>query len=221
MSMSARYRMLFGFALTSVAIITVALVVFANRPASPPLIQGLLLTEASPLPDFKLLDHRGEPFSNRDLQGRWHLVSYGFTSCPDICPTTLSELSQLLSKLGDRADDLEILFYTVDYRRDTAEQLAAYLPFFNDAFVGLTHLDNPENPHLPFEQGLGMAARLVPGEDPNSTEYQVLHGNTLFLLNPQGELQAIFQPDIREGVHSFDPDKLLTDYLAIRQYLAG
>lgn len=212
--------MLVGFVLTSAVIITVAVAVFANRPAPPPQIQGLLLTEASPLPTFKLLNHRGEPFSNRDLQGRWHLVSYGFTTCPDICPTTLAQLSLLVAKLEDRADDLEILFYTVDYQRDTSEQLAAYLPFFNKAFVGLTHLDDPKNPHLPFEQGLGIAARLVPGNAPNSSDYQVLHGNTLFLLNPQGELQAIFQPGNSEGAYSFDPDKLAEDYLAIRQYLA-
>lgn len=222
MSFSARRRMLAGFMLANIAIIAVAAIVYNGRPLSAPLIQGVLLVDASPLRSFRLLDQRGQVFSNRDLQGRWHLVSYGFTTCPDICPTTLSQLSMVIARLGERADDLGVLFYSVDHRRDTPSQLAAYLPFFNEGFVGLTHLDDPNNPHLPFEQGLGIVARLVPGEDPNSGEYQVIHGVTLFLLNPQGELQAILEPGTnRAGERSFDPGKVIADYLAIRQYLAG
>lgn len=222
MTLSARGRMLVGFVLANIAIVSVAAVVLANRPATPPDIQGVLLAQASPLPEFELLDQRGEPFTNRDLQGRWHLVSYGFTTCPDICPTTLSQLSLVMSRLGERASDLDVLFYTVDHRRDTAGQLDSYLSFFNEEFIGLTHLDDPDNPHLPFEQGLGIVARLVPAEDPDSGEYQVVHGVSLFLLNPRGELQAVFEPGYSgPGVRSFDPDKLLADYLAVRRYLAG
>jgi protein SCO1/2 len=221
MSLSGRSRMLLGFVLANLAMATVAAVVFITRPVSPPHIQGVLLAQANPLPAFSLLDHRGKPFSNKQLQGRWHLVSYGFTTCPDICPTTLSQLAVVVSRLGDRAKDLDVLFYTVDHRRDTVDQLAAYLPFFDERFIGLTHLDNPDNPHLPFEQGLGVAARLVPGEDPGAGDYQVIHGLTLFLLNPQGQLQAIFEPDAsRTGAGSFNPDTVVADYLAIRQYLA-
>lgn len=221
MSLSARSRMLLGFVLANIAIVAVAAAVYVNRPISPPQIQGVLLSEASALPAFRLLDQGGGTFTNNDLLGRWHLVSYGFTTCPDICPTTLSQLSTAITQLGDHADDLRVLFYTVDHRRDTVNQLAAYLPFFNEEFVGLTHLDDPDNTHLPFEQGLGMVARLVPNEDPDSSDYQVVHGLTLFLLNPRGELQAIFEPgNAGLGVRSYQPDKLAADYLAVRQYLA-
>jgi protein SCO1/2 len=221
MSLSARTRMLLGFVLANMAIVAVAAVVYINRPASPPQIQGVLLAQATPLPTFRLLDQGGETFTNSDLLGRWHLVSYGFTTCPDICPTTLSQLSSAITQLGEEADDLRVLFYTVDHRRDTVSQLAAYLPFFNEEFIGLTHLDDPANAHLPFEQGLGMVARLVPDTDPDSSDYQVIHGLTLFLLNPQGELQAIFEPGSAGlGVRSYQPDKLAADYLAVRHYLA-
>tara|TARA_R110001599_G_scaffold353881_1_gene602111 strand:- start:106731 stop:107381 length:651 start_codon:yes stop_codon:yes gene_type:complete len=214
--------MLLGFVLANIAIIAVASAVYINRPPSPPQIQGVLLSEGSSLPAFRLLDQNGATFTNSDLLGRWHLVSYGFTTCPDICPTTLSQLSAAITQLGDRADDLQVLFYTVDHRRDTVSQLAAYLPFFNEEFVGLTHLDDPDNTHLPFEQGLGMVARLVPDADPDSSDYQVVHGLTLFLLNPKGELQAIFEPgNASLGLRSYNPDKLAADYLAVRQYLAG
>lgn len=220
MSLSARSRMLLGFVLANIAIVVVAAAVYINRPTSPPQIQGVLLSEASSLPAFSLLDQGGDAFTNSDLLGRWHLVSYGFTTCPDICPTTLSQLSAAITQLGDQADDLRVLFYTVDHRRDTVSQLAAYLPFFNEEFVGLTHLDNPDNTHLPFEQGLGMVARLVPDADPDSSDYQVVHGLTLFLLNPRGELQAIFEPgNAGLGERAYHPDKLAADYLAVRQYL--
>ena len=93
MSLSVRGRLLSGFVLANIAIIAVASAVYMHRPTPPPQIQGVLLSQASPLPAFSLLDQNGATFTNSDLLGRWHLVTYGFTTCPDICPTTLSELS--------------------------------------------------------------------------------------------------------------------------------
>jgi protein SCO1/2 len=217
--------MLLGFTLANTAMALVAAALFFNRPASPPLIQGVLLTDGRPVQDFSLLDHHGKHFTNRELLGQWHLVSYGFTTCPDICPTTLSQLSEATARLGEYEDDLQVLFYSVDHRRDTVQQLAAYLPFFSPDFVGLTHVDDPGNPHIPFEQSLGIVARLQPNLKDGSADpddYQVQHGVTLFLLNPEGELQAIFEPDqVAPGVHAYDPERLVSDYLAVRRYLEG
>jgi protein SCO1/2 len=225
MSMSARSRMLAGFLLANIAIATVAAIVFLNRPATPPLIQGVLLPDSRALQDFSLLDHNNAVFTNENLKGRWHLVSYGFTTCPDICPTTLSQLSIVATTLEkEDREDLRYLFYTVDHRRDTVGQMASYVPFFHPEFIGLTHVDNSENPHLPFEKSLGITAQLIPdsepGTEPDANSYSVNHGVTLFLINPAGELQAIFQPDTKTpGAHSFDPEIILRDYLAIRDYL--
>jgi protein SCO1/2 len=102
--------------------------------------------------------------------------------------------------------------------------MASYVPFFHPEFIGLTHVDNSENPHLPFEKSLGITAQLIPdsepGTEPDANNYSVNHGVTLFLINPAGELQAIFQPDTKTpGAHSFDPEIILRDYLAIRDYL--
>ncbi|HCD57056.1 MAG TPA: hypothetical protein DEQ90_16655, partial [Halieaceae bacterium] len=85
--------MLLGFVLANSAIAAVAATLFLNRPLPPPQIQGVLLPESRELARFVLTDHRGDAFSNSDLEGRWHLVSYGFTSCPDVCPATLAELA--------------------------------------------------------------------------------------------------------------------------------
>jgi protein SCO1 len=223
--LSPRARMLTGFLLANIAIAVTAALVLLNRPASPPQIQGVLLPQARELPAFRLLDHHNLVFTNENLKGRWHLVAYGYTTCPDICPTTLSQLAIVTRQLENQGrSDLRVLFYTVDYRRDTVAQLASYVPFFHPDFIGLTHVDDSDNPHLPFEQGLGIVARLVPATghdiDPAANEYQVLHGVTLFLINPKGELQAIFEPDKSlSGTQSFNADTVLRDYLAIRRYL--
>jgi protein SCO1/2 len=223
--MSARSRMLAGFVCANLAIAAVAAIVLFNRPATPPLIQGVLLPEGRELQAFSLVDHHNNVFTRAELKGRWHLVSYGFTTCPDICPTTLSQLAIVADELDKQGrDDLVFVFYSVDHRRDTVSQMASYVPFFHTDFIGLTHLDDPENPHLPFEKSLGIAAQLVPntepGAEPDANDYSVNHGVTLFLINPQGELQAIFQPDTSTpGSHSFDPEIILRDYLAIREYL--
>jgi len=226
LSLSPRTRLLSGFLAANACIAVAVALLLLNRPPSPPLIQGVLLPEGRPLAPFQLLDHHNAPFTNDDLIGRWHLVSYGFTTCPDICPTTRNQLAIVHRRLRqqDRADDLRILFYTVDHRRDTVAQMASYVPFFDPEFVGLTHLDDSENRHLPFEKSLGIAAQLVPSTgpevDPADNEYEVLHGVTLFLINPEGELQAVFEPDYDGGgIHSFNPDTVLRDYLSIRDYL--
>ena len=223
--MSPRAKLLFGFLLANIAIAVTATLVLLNRPAAPPQIQGVLLPQARTLPNFRLLDHHNRVFTNEDLKGRWHLVSYGFTTCPDICPTVLSQLAMVKRRLQEQDHtDLRVLFYTVDHRRDTVAQMASYVPYFDPGFIGLTHRDDSENPHLPFEQGLGIVAQRVPATGPNTdpadNEYEVMHGVTLFLINPQGKLQAIFEPDNNQtGPQNFNPDTVLQDYLAIRRYL--
>ena len=225
MSVSIRTRFLLGFLLANTAIAVVAGLLIYNRPDPPPLIQGVLLPDALELRSFSLYDHHNQAFSNEDLKGRWHLVSYGFTTCPDICPTTLSELAGVAAQLQERGnDDLRFLFYTVDHRRDTSSQIASYLPFFHPDFIGLTHRDDSNNPHLPFEKSLGIVAQLVPviedGVEPDANNYKVYHGATLFLINPQGQLQAILEADEnKQGNQAFDQEKILRDYLAIRRYL--
>lgn len=216
--------------LANIVLALVAGAVWINKPAPPPQIQGVLLNQSKALGEFSLLDQNNKPFTNEDLVGRWHLVTYGFTTCPDVCPTTLYTLAEVAKRLdsnqieNSERDALKVLFYSVDHRRDTVDQLAVYVPFFHEQFLGLTHLDNSDNPHLPFEQGLGIFARLTPSDEQVDGEftnaYEVSHGVTLFLINPKGELQAILEPGEDEhGSQVFDEEKVLQDYLKIRQYL--
>ncbi|TXS94070.1 SCO family protein [Parahaliea maris] len=228
MSLSPKARMLVGILAANAALLCAAAWAIYQRPPAPPHIQGVYLDNSRALPDFTVLDQHGQPFGNRDLLGAWHLLSYGFTTCPDICPTTLNQLVSFTEALTGAEDTAapRILFYSIDYRRDTPQQLAAYLPYFDKDFIGLTHEDDPDNPHLGLEQGLGLLAQLEPLSDSEdaiaSNDYRVSHGVALYLLNPAGELQAVFKPvQTGAGLPGFAPETLVRDYRAVRQYVAA
>jgi cytochrome oxidase Cu insertion factor (SCO1/SenC/PrrC family) len=100
---------------------------YSGEPTAPP--QRLC---------FALSDHHGRPFTDRDLAGRFALVYFGYTFCPDICPTELGFIHRLLKRLGGTGDRLVPLFITIDPARDTAAVLAGYVPLFDPRMVGLT-----------------------------------------------------------------------------------
>jgi protein SCO1/2 len=87
---------------------------------------------------FELTDHTGKPFSSARLAGRPYAIFFGFTHCPDVCPTTLMEMSNNLNDLGADGDRLLVLFVSVDSARDTPERLAAFLSSFDPRIIGLT-----------------------------------------------------------------------------------
>jgi protein SCO1 len=87
---------------------------------------------------FELIDHNGKPFSSAALAGKPYAIFFGFTNCPDVCPTTLLMMTNALTKLGPEADSLKVIFVTVDPERDTSEQLRAYLSSFDPRIIGLT-----------------------------------------------------------------------------------
>ncbi|MDR0481451.1 MAG: SCO family protein [Gallionellaceae bacterium] len=88
-------------------------------------------------PNFHLTDFTGKPRQLSDFRGKVVVLFFGFTHCPEICPTTMSDLSRALKQLGADADKVQVLFITIDPERDTADVLAKYVPYFNPAFIGL------------------------------------------------------------------------------------
>lgn len=209
----------------TLGILAIGLLSLISVPDPPPQIRGILLQTPKPLPEFELRDHHNQTFTREELLGRWHILSYGFTSCPDICPTTLACLARVAKQLStEELADLRFLFYTVDHRRDTSAKLSIYLPYFHPDFLGLTHLDDSTNPHLPFEKGLGITAQLTPLDEmvdgKYTGAYSVAHGVMLYVINPRGELQAILEPrQTRSGIQHFEMEEVLRDYRAIRDYL--
>jgi protein SCO1/2 len=87
--------------------------------------------------DFLLTDHNGKPRTIADFRGKLVFVFFGYTHCPDICPTTLSDMAGIMKSLGPDADKLQVLFITLDHERDTPEVMAGYVPAFHPGFLGL------------------------------------------------------------------------------------
>lgn len=138
--------------------------------------------------EFALTDHRGQPFTHASLEGRWTLVFFGFTYCPDVCPTTMAFLDKFVGELeGTEAAQTEVVMISVDPARDTVAQLATYMPFFNADFTGVTgeFLDLfrvATNLNTPF--------RKVPGQ---GEDYQVDHSANVVLINPRGDYHGFFK----------------------------
>ena len=86
--------------------------------------------------DFKLVDHNGKPRTLADYRGKAVVMFFGYTQCPDVCPTTLAELAEAMKRLGPDADRVQVLFVTVDPERDTQDLLSKYVPAFDPRFVG-------------------------------------------------------------------------------------
>jgi protein SCO1/2 len=152
-------------------------------------INGLyLLDTPRNFGEFELVDHRGQPFNRARLEGGWTLVFFGFTFCPDICPTTMSFLNDFMGQLaGTEAEDTRVVMVTVDPARDTVEQLAKYVPYFNPEFIGVTgdFLDIHR-----FATALNTPFRKVSGE---GGEYQVDHSANVVLINPRGDYHGFFK----------------------------
>lgn len=196
------------------------------RSGAPALQQAILLSEPVSLGAFRLQDQHGQSVQAADLQGRWHLLSYGYSYCPDVCPLTLAKLANLQQQLASEAEfsQLDLLFYSIDPKRDSAVELAQYLQYFAADIRGLRPDPQAAASAKPFEQALSLRFNVQnDGVAPDSADYLVAHGIMLYLLNPDARLQAVFLPTTRPGVTvpEFDVDILQADYLAIRRYLAA
>ncbi|MEH6606315.1 MAG: SCO family protein, partial [Pseudomonadales bacterium] len=190
--------------------------------SGPPLIEGVVIPTPQATQQFSLVNHHNEKFNNTDLQGNWHIVAYGYTDCPDICPTTLAVLAQVEKQIlsNSQYTDLRVLFYTVDPQRDTVEKLSSYVPFFSSNFIGLTP-KKEQNGHTAFERSLGIRAVLtpLPEAEKDYKGYSVSHGVMLYVLNSQGQLQAVLKPEISsDGTQFFTAEKIYRDYTALRDY---
>lgn len=188
-----------GIRLTVLALlvfITVVIAGFVHRINQPRVmtvtemkINGLYLHEMPRnFGEIRLLDHHNQAFTRARLQGKWTLVFFGFTYCPDVCPTTMAFLNELVTQLeGTEAEDTQVVMVTVDPARDTVEQLASYVPYFNPGFIGVTgeFLDIHR-----FATALNTPFRKVPGQDEN---YQVDHSANVVLINPRGDYHGFFK----------------------------
>ncbi|MEA3197500.1 MAG: hypothetical protein QOF32_1552, partial [Gammaproteobacteria bacterium] len=130
----ATHSKFLSFALISIVGIAgiAASAIWHQRAAPIDLTTGVYLTPSRDVPDFSLIDHQGRTFGSMNLRGHWSLLFFGYTNCPDFCPTTLATLAALEKRLrADQAPVLpQVIFVSVDAKRDTPEQVAKYVPYF-------------------------------------------------------------------------------------------
>lgn len=155
-------------------------------------LQGVLRPEARELLDFSLTDQNGQPFNLNRFSDGWSFVFFGYTYCPDICPTTLTTLVSVYKQLeqqGESIENLNTFFISVDPQRDTPEVLRGYMSYFNEAFVGVTG----EKELLDaFARQFGAGYVVEPEQAPGV--YLVSHTSSIFLVDPQKRLRAHFSP---------------------------
>ncbi|WP_270934498.1 SCO family protein [Falsiroseomonas oryzae] len=157
----------------------------APSPGGVQLPQGLVL--GGP---FTLTDHTGRRVTEADFAGRFLLVYFGFTYCPDVCPTELGTIAAAVDALDGQADRVVPVFITVDPERDTQEAMADYVSRFHPRMVGLTGT----------EQQVAAAARAyrvfyAKVQRTDATDYLVDHSSFVYLVGPDGRVRALFRPD--------------------------
>jgi protein SCO1/2 len=159
-----------------------------HRAPAVDLTTGTLITPSRELPDFSLIDQQGRPFGPANLRGHWSMLFFGYTNCPDLCPTTLTTLAAMEKRLhAAKASVLpQVVFVSVDAKRDTPAQMAKYVPYFDPAFIGLTAADQPSIESV--AKKLGVSVIIQPAADGN---YTVDHSGAIFVVNPDGRLTAI------------------------------
>lgn len=156
--------------------------------------------------DFALTDHNGTPRRLADFKGRAVLVFFGYTQCPDVCPTTMSNMRELMTTLGPEAGRVQVLFVTVDPERDTPQLLAQYVPAFHPSFLGL-YGDAAATAATARE--FKIFYNKQPGSTPGS--YTVDHTAGNYLFDPRGRLRLYVR-------HGETPERMAQD---IKRLLAG
>jgi len=209
MSMYRARSWLLVAAIAAVAMLGAWLLKPVLQPKPTPVLQSAqLYPQAKALAPFALMDQHGQPFTNERLRGKWSFVFFGYTTCPDICPTTLTVFTQLYKQLpAELQADTQIVFATVDPERDTVAQLQQYMPFFHADFIGVT--GEPAAVDA-FTRSFGVAYSKIPQE---GGSYLVDHSVRVFLLDPRGARYALFAPD---GTSGFRAESLLADYRQLR-----
>jgi len=174
-----------------------------QKPKTITLQSGTLLQAPRPLGEFAAVDQDGAPVGRAQFEGHWTLIFPGFTSCPDICPTTLALLKNVHGSLGDDAAKLRVTLLSVDPERDTPERLKQYVHYFDPSFTGLS--TTPENLKT-VAQMFGIAYVKVPGATPET--YTMDHSAALIVVDPQARIAAYLTPP-------FDVTKLGADLRTI------
>ncbi len=183
-----------------------------NRVLSPVVMTNEQLSENGmfvyevprSIQDFSLRDHNGQPFTKNNLAGKWSLIFFGYTYCPDICPITLATIRQFeeLIKTAEEDAVIQVVMVTVDPQRDTPEKLGAYVKYFGEDYLGVTgeYIDI-----FNLARQVNIAFGYQPAEDGN---YLVSHSGEIVVVNPNGDFHGFFKVP-------HDPEKMVRNFRSV------
>jgi protein SCO1/2 len=186
--------------------IILALALLLGACDSKPQFASTDISGADYARDFALTDHTGKPRTMADFRGRAVVVFFGYTQCPDVCPTTLSGMTEVMKLFGEDANKVQVLFVTVDPERDTPQLLAQYVPAFHPSFIGL--YGDPQT-IAKTAQAFRVFYQKQPGSTPGT--YTVDHTAGSYVFDPQGRLRLYVK-------HGEKPELIAGD---LKQLLAG
>lgn len=186
--------------------LAVALNVAACSPTDKPAFHSTDITGAAYGKNFELTDHTGKQRTLADFSGKVVTVFFGFTQCPEICPTSLVTMNEVMALLGDDADKVQVLFITVDPERDTQELLSYYMAAFNPSFIGL-YGDMQRTAQVAKD----FRIFYTKSGDTSGMNYTIDHSAGTYVYDPQGRLRLYVK-------YGDSPENLASD---IRLLLAG
>ena len=203
--MSNRYWIAVGAIAVVAAIAGVYVARMVSQPAAASLESGTVLRQPRVLAEFSLVDTRGASASPRELRGHPTLVFFGFTHCPDVCPTTLALLASVQKQVAlqdERLAGLKVALISVDPERDTPEQMGNYIASFGGDLIGLTG-SAPEIVKATRSFNVAFARVDLPGGS-----YTMDHSATVFVLDSQARIVAVFTPPLSAAALTRDVARL-------------
>lgn len=184
---------------------------YLNDERIPPDSDATVLPKARALQDFQLIDQDGKPFTLQQLKGQWSFLFFGFTRCPDVCPTTLHAMKQVWEHLPTKAGETghpKLFFVSVDPDRDNLEMLKPFATFYHPEFIGVTgKIDQIDN----LTRQLNILYGYDDKSDGSDSDYTVNHSAQVLLVDPQGRWRAVFSPP-------HEPTGIAKNFQQIREF---
>ncbi len=178
------------------------------HPNTPKDLRDSLVKNPTKISSFQLTDQNGNNFTNKQLEGKWTFVFFGYSHCPDVCPTSLMEMDDLSKLISAPNNNIQYVFVTVDPKRDTVEHLKNYITYFNNTFTALTG-------SMDAIHKLATEADIFHNiEQITKTEYLVEHSSALVLINPSAHYYARFEAPLYAS-------DIQTTFEKIRQFYIG
>jgi len=201
------------FVVAVIAVAAIGIGVFSNHKAqqakanfSQNMQSATVLPHGRDIADFSLTSNKGQTYTSKNLLGHWTMLYFGFTNCGHICPTTMAELKNMTAQLQkEKIKAPQVIFVSVDPKRDTVKRLNAYVTGYNSTFMGLTGSQEKIDALAKGMNILYLKVQSKKNAKNHGKNYDIDHSGTVLLINPQGKLAALFSMPhkAKEMAHDF------------------